>query len=375
MMLDTAAAFDAARAAQRRRRGAGRADPRQPLLPQHRRLAERHPGVHGGRDAAPVCTPTTASTSSSSTRRRAATPSTSSRRPGVLARFLDHRLFKLLMLPARRGMRVVNVATQPVLRTIGKVVGSDVLADAVAFFQAFAGMESGFRQRADGVIGLLRSDATRYVVVASPHRDTVDEAAWFAGQLARRASQHVGRRRQPRPAARSVPAPRPRPASRTRPPRRTATAGRRRAVAQPRRVAGAGRVRARRARAVRRAARRAARSPRCRCSPATCTTSTTLAEIRRYLFPDRRGQSRRESPLLATEPRRKVTFRRARAPRRRRRLAHRRRRRRARRSRDVVHGRAGGPRRGQGRRRPRRRGEPSTSASSTSRSARWAAWP
>ena len=30
--------------------------------------------------------------------------------PSVLARFLDHRLFKLLMLPARRGMRVVNAA-------------------------------------------------------------------------------------------------------------------------------------------------------------------------------------------------------------------------------------------------------------------------
>jgi anion-transporting ArsA/GET3 family ATPase len=104
--------------------------------------------------------------------------------PSVLARFLDHRLFKLLMLPARRGMKVVNAATQPLLRAIGRVVGSDVLADAVAFFQSFAGMEGGFRQRAEDVIELLRSDATRYVIVASPHRDTVAEAVWFAGKLA-----------------------------------------------------------------------------------------------------------------------------------------------------------------------------------------------
>ncbi len=103
--------------------------------------------------------------------------------PGVLARFLDHRLFRLLMLPARSGMRVVNAATQPLLRAIGKVVGSDVLADAVAFFQAFAGMEAGFRQRAEAVMALLRSDVTRYVIVASPHRDTVTEASWFARQL------------------------------------------------------------------------------------------------------------------------------------------------------------------------------------------------
>jgi anion-transporting ArsA/GET3 family ATPase len=106
--------------------------------------------------------------------------------PGVLARFLDHRLFRLLMLPARGGMRMVNAATQPLLRAIGKVVGSDVLADAVAFFHAFSGMEGGFRQRAEVVIGLLHSDATRYVIVTSPHRDTVAEAAWFAGQLAAR---------------------------------------------------------------------------------------------------------------------------------------------------------------------------------------------
>jgi anion-transporting ArsA/GET3 family ATPase len=111
--------------------------------------------------------------------------------PGVLARFLDHRLFRLLMLPARSGMRVVNAATQPLLRAIGKVVGTDVLADAVAFFHAFAGMESGFRQRAEGVIGLLRSDATRYVVVCSPHRDTVVEAAWFVGQLARQGIERL----------------------------------------------------------------------------------------------------------------------------------------------------------------------------------------
>jgi anion-transporting ArsA/GET3 family ATPase len=103
--------------------------------------------------------------------------------PGVLTRFLDHPLFKLLMLPTRRGLKVLNVASQPVLRTIGKVVGGDVLADAIAFFQAFDGMETGFRDRADGVQQLLRSDATRFVLVASPKRDTAAEAAFFAGRL------------------------------------------------------------------------------------------------------------------------------------------------------------------------------------------------
>jgi anion-transporting ArsA/GET3 family ATPase len=77
------------------------------------------------------------------------------------------------------------------LRAIGRVVGSEVLADAVAFFQSFAGMEVGFRERADVVIDLLRSASTRFVVVASPHHETVTEAVWFAEQLGRQGIVNV----------------------------------------------------------------------------------------------------------------------------------------------------------------------------------------
>jgi anion-transporting ArsA/GET3 family ATPase len=103
--------------------------------------------------------------------------------PGVLARFLDHRAFKLLMLPTKGGLRVLGAAAQPILKAIGRVVGSDVLADAVAFFQAFAGMESGFRDRADEVVALIRAPETSFVIVASPRHDTITEAVWFAQQL------------------------------------------------------------------------------------------------------------------------------------------------------------------------------------------------
>jgi anion-transporting ArsA/GET3 family ATPase len=103
--------------------------------------------------------------------------------PGVLARFLDHPVFRLLMLPTRRGLKVLSFASQPILHAIGRVVGSDVLADAAAFFQAFAGMEAGFRQRAQAVTELLHAETTHFVLVASPRADTVTEAAWFADQL------------------------------------------------------------------------------------------------------------------------------------------------------------------------------------------------
>jgi anion-transporting ArsA/GET3 family ATPase len=103
--------------------------------------------------------------------------------PGVLARFLDHPVFRLVMLPTRTGFRVLSLASQPILRAIGRVVGTDALADAAAFFQAFAGMESGFRERAEMVAGLLKADSTRFVLITSARRETVEESTWFAGQL------------------------------------------------------------------------------------------------------------------------------------------------------------------------------------------------
>jgi anion-transporting ArsA/GET3 family ATPase len=87
------------------------------------------------------------------------------------------------MMPARTGIRAVNIATQAFLRTIGKVVGSEVVTDAVTFFQAFEGMEDGFRQRAARVMELLGDSSTAFVLVTAPARDAVSEAGYFADRL------------------------------------------------------------------------------------------------------------------------------------------------------------------------------------------------
>jgi anion-transporting ArsA/GET3 family ATPase len=104
--------------------------------------------------------------------------------PRRLSRFLEHRLFRMLMAPSRGIVRAVNVAAQAFLRTVSKVVGGDVVDDAMAFFAAFEGMEEGFRQRAARVNELLAAPATAFVLVASPRRDTVTEAHFFADRLA-----------------------------------------------------------------------------------------------------------------------------------------------------------------------------------------------
>ena len=103
--------------------------------------------------------------------------------PRRLTRFLDHRLYKLLMTPTRGLARAVNVAAQAFLRTVSKVVGGDVVADSIEFFTAFDGMEAGFSERADAVVDLLTHEETAFVLVTAPRRDVVAEATFFAEKL------------------------------------------------------------------------------------------------------------------------------------------------------------------------------------------------
>lgn len=103
--------------------------------------------------------------------------------PGRLTRFLENRIFRLLLMPTRASLRALTVATQALLKTISKVAGAEIVEDAVAFFRAFDGMEGGFRDRAKRVEQLLNDAGTSFVLVAAPRRDSVEEAGYFADRL------------------------------------------------------------------------------------------------------------------------------------------------------------------------------------------------
>ena len=103
--------------------------------------------------------------------------------PARLTRLLDNRLFRLVMAPTRASFRVANIALQAFFRTVSKVIGTEVVEDLVLFFQAFEGMEEGFRQRANKVLEILADPDTAFVLVTSPGRDAVAEAGYFAGRL------------------------------------------------------------------------------------------------------------------------------------------------------------------------------------------------
>lgn len=103
--------------------------------------------------------------------------------PRRLTRFLDHRLYRLLMSPTRGIVKAVNIAAQAFLRSISRIVGGEVVDEAITFFQAFEGMEEGFKERASAVLALLTGDDTAFILVTAPRADVVNEASYFAGKL------------------------------------------------------------------------------------------------------------------------------------------------------------------------------------------------
>ncbi len=128
--------------------------------------------------------------------------------PKRLTRLLDNRVFRLLMMPTRAYLKVASVAVQTFLRTVARVVGSEVIEDVVAFFRAFEGMEEGFRTRAQVVGALLdRSvDGVRARQLAPPRRDAGGDV--LRGAVGGSGPDRAGADREPRASRRSATKPR-----------------------------------------------------------------------------------------------------------------------------------------------------------------------
>lgn len=101
--------------------------------------------------------------------------------PELLARLLDNRIYRLLVHDGRKN--IVSRALGGLVAQLVSIVGGKVVADAVAFFKAFGGMEQGFRDRADEIFALLRSDETSFVVVTAPTEASLENAELFVEQL------------------------------------------------------------------------------------------------------------------------------------------------------------------------------------------------
>ncbi|GGB76169.1 ATPase [Knoellia flava TL1] len=107
--------------------------------------------------------------------------------PKRLGSFLDGRFVRLLMAPAKAGgrayLKVFSVGVDLAQRTLSRVLGGQMLQDVQTFVAALDTMFGGFRERADVTYALLKEDTTAFVVIASPDRDALREAAFFVDRL------------------------------------------------------------------------------------------------------------------------------------------------------------------------------------------------
>jgi anion-transporting ArsA/GET3 family ATPase len=68
-------------------------------------------------------------------------------------------------------------------RFLDDLVGLDLLRDMAEFFQAFAPLFAGFKERAREVERLLRSPETTFVLVSGPGEDRIPDTLFFARHL------------------------------------------------------------------------------------------------------------------------------------------------------------------------------------------------
>mgnify|MGYP001248378189 CR=1 FL=1 len=107
--------------------------------------------------------------------------------PARLARFLDGRMLRLLLAPARAGGRsmfnFVTASFGVFSRVVQRVLGGQLLTDLSGFVAALDSMFGGFRERAEQTYRILQDRETAFLLLAAPEPDAIREAAYFAGRL------------------------------------------------------------------------------------------------------------------------------------------------------------------------------------------------
>jgi len=107
--------------------------------------------------------------------------------PARLGRFLDGRMLRLLLAPARAGgrayMKVVSASFSLFTKILTRILGTDALRDLSSFVGALETMFGGFRERAQHTYRLLKTPGTAFLVVAAPEPDALREASYFVERL------------------------------------------------------------------------------------------------------------------------------------------------------------------------------------------------
>ena len=107
--------------------------------------------------------------------------------PARLAKFLDGRMLRLLLAPARAGGRsmfqLVTASFGMFSKAVQRVLGAQLLRDLSGFVDALDSMFGGFRERAEHTYRVLQDPQTVFLLVAAPEADAIREACYFARRL------------------------------------------------------------------------------------------------------------------------------------------------------------------------------------------------
>jgi anion-transporting ArsA/GET3 family ATPase len=107
--------------------------------------------------------------------------------PMRLGAFLDGRLMRILVAPARVGgrayMRLVSASLGVFSNVLTKIIGAQVLTDLQTFVASFETLFGGFRERAEQTYTLLAARGTAFLVIAAPEPDALREASYFVERL------------------------------------------------------------------------------------------------------------------------------------------------------------------------------------------------
>lgn len=107
--------------------------------------------------------------------------------PARLGSFLDGRLIRILMAPAKAGgkayLKVFGGAFTLVTAALTKLLGAQLLRDLQTLVAGLDSIFGGFRERAERTYALLQDPGTAFLVVSAPETDALREASFFVERL------------------------------------------------------------------------------------------------------------------------------------------------------------------------------------------------
>lgn len=116
--------------------------------------------------------------------------------PRRILAFLEGRSLRWFLRPSakvgRFGLKAIGGANGPVLGVLQRITGAQMLTDTTEFFESMEGIYGQITDRIKVVERMFADDATGFLAVTSPERESVDQAVDLWQRLEQRNFGYVG---------------------------------------------------------------------------------------------------------------------------------------------------------------------------------------